>query len=583
MTSIILTDGGDYLVTPSGSYIVADVDDPVVFSAANLPRFYVAEITTYKPGTGTLTLAYGDATFPDAALSQTVDTIESTGSIIASDVGYRTAPTDSGGPISYPPIMDQAFQIDVRLNLSPAQSGIAAAWGAIQLFNPSQMFDAIAYSWNSDGRAVTIRTGQKGFDTDRQIFTDPAYSTLTVVFAGVATPWTLSDTGLKIPLRDATYWLERPLQASTYAGSGTYEGTAALTGMPKPKTRGGTSSYPVRNVTPTLIDPTNRIYQYTDGAGTVVALYEGAATVITFDANTSNLYSGSTPAGKYRTDNSRGLFQLGSAPVHTITADVTGEFPVAGVKTVAADIARYVLTEDLLLPSANINTASFTTAASAFPYIAGFFWGSDQIVNGLTAAASVIASWGARIVPWRDGTLRLFSLRALAGTETPEVTLSVDNLESLIPIDMPSDLAPPPYRFRVEYAHNYTIQTSDINTASATAAQQQFVQQASSFGSWSSASVLAAYRRPNDPAPVLGGLQVAADATAVATALGALWGARTRLYHAVVPLSIGITLEIGDVVRLVYAMDDLNSGRLGQIVGYRFQPGDASITVQVLV
>jgi hypothetical protein len=47
-----------------------------------------------------------------------------------------------------------------------------------------------------------------------------------------------------------------------------------LAGKRKPKTRGGTALNPVRNVTPTLIDPTNLIYQYSDGPGTVVNLYE---------------------------------------------------------------------------------------------------------------------------------------------------------------------------------------------------------------------------------------------------------------------------------------------------------------------
>jgi hypothetical protein len=339
-----------------------------------------------------------------------------------------------------------------------------------------------------------------------------------------------------------------------------------------------------------LIDPVALIYQYNDAAGTVVNLYEGAALTITFSADTTNLYAGSTPAGQYRTDNSRGLFQLGSSPVHAITCDVTGQFPVAGVITKPGTIARYLLTEDLALPIANADTASFASADIRFPYTAGIYFHPSDAASGATAVSRVLAGFGAKLVTGRTGKLKCFVVRALAGTaaaiaqfDTTNIITKPDGTGGLVPVALPAEVSPPPYRLRCAYAHNYTVQTSDLNTASATAAQLQFVATPDSYGSWSDGSIQLAYARPNDPDPFGGSLLVQADAQAVAEALGALWGVRRRIYDVTLPVEVGMLRDIGDVVRLVYPMDDLRGGKLGQIVGESFRSADDSIVLRVLV
>lgn len=545
--------------------------------------FFAVEVTAYKPGTTTLTVNEGHGAHPHGALADFADSIQETGTLLASDVGYRTAPSDPGGPIPYPPLLSDAFQISSTLNLDPAQSGAAASWGTMSLANPRNQFDSLAAAWSSDGWPVVVRWGTKGWDAARGYRTDPSYSTLLPAFAGLAAPWFLTDTALTIPLRDATYWLDRPLQGNLYLGTGTYEGPAALAGVPKPKTRGGTSSHPVCNVTPTLMDPTNRIYQYNDGPGTVVGLFEGAAAVFTYGGDTTDLYSGSTSAGQYRTDNSRGLFQLGSAPVHAITADVTGQFPSAGVVTTFAAIARYLLSEDMSLPAANLDTASFTATDTAYPYTAGLYFDSGQAYTGVDAISAALSGLGAKLVPFRDGTLRMLMLRALPGTALPVASYDETSIVSLIPQPLPDTLAPPPFRMRVGYNHSFTVQTSDLNAGSATAARLQFVAAADRFAAWSSNDVLLAYKRPNDPPPLPAPLLVQADAQSVVNDLGALLGVRRRLYSIVVPIGIAMAREHGHIVSLTYPADDLSRGRLGQIVGYTFNATDPTATLQVLV
>jgi predicted GH43/DUF377 family glycosyl hydrolase len=385
-------------------------------------QFFAVEVDAFKPGSVTVTIDEGHGVRPHGTMAMFPDPVPDSGTIRASDLGYRTLASDAVGLQVYPPFLSEAFNINRRMNLDPVQPSVAAAWGSIQLVNQDGQYDAISASWNSDGRDVRVLTGSKVWDTVRRVYVDPPYAALSQAFVGVATPWFLSDTTLSIPLRDATYWIERPIQPTQYLGTGGLEGPTlvnggTLTGAPKPKARGGTAANPIRNVSPVLVDTVNRIYQYNDAPGQVINLYEGGALTITRASDTTNLYAGSTPAGQYRTDNSHGLFQLGSVPVAQITADIVGNFAVAGAKSIAADVARYMLTEDLSLPIANLDVASFTNAASAYPYVAGVYFGPNDSPDGATAVARVVGAFGAALVPTRTGALRLMVLRALTAAD----------------------------------------------------------------------------------------------------------------------------------------------------------------------
>jgi hypothetical protein len=269
-------------------------------------------------------------------------------------------------------------------------------------------------------------------------------------------------------------------------------------------------------------------------------------------------------------------------PVHTITCDVTGQFPLAGVVTTFAQIARYLLTEDLLLPPANIDLTSFSNADATYPYVSGIYFDSNSAPTGIDVLTHMLSGIGAKLITKRNGQLGLLVLRALTAA-TPVDTFDLSNLVSLTPVSLPNTLDPPAYRWRSEYAHNYTLQTSDLNNASATADQVQAIGVTGKFATWSSTTITTAWRRPNDPPPVTGPLLRLADAQTVVNDFGALWGTRRRLYDAVLPAWFYLARDLGDVVSLQYPMDDLDGGRLGQIVGYTFRSSDSSMTVRVLV
>jgi hypothetical protein len=425
--------------------------------------------------------------------------------------------------------------------------------------------------------AVTSRDMERLY-TARHIWTSPALASLETVFTGVAGTWIAADRSVVIPIRDISYWLERPIQSAVYGGTGTYDGTAELAGVTLPKLRG--KAY---NIAPVLIDPTNLIYQYNDAAGTVVALYERGATGasgIVFQANTTDLYTGTTNAGEYRTDNSRGLFQLGSPPVGQITLTATGQFPIAGNITNLASIARYLQSEDAAVPSGFMNTTSYSDAATAYPYAGGIYIAAGSGMTARAAVAYVLSSFAAKNNVGRDGRSTVLALRAASLSATPTAALNEYTAKTVRPIELPSSLSPPPYRIRVAYQQNYTIQTDASELATDT--HREFIAQAARFKSVSNAAILAAYRRPNDLLPFGGGLDSATDAATVASEIEALWCTSRSAYLVEVPIEIGLGLDLGQTVLLTWSSAFLRLGQRGLIVSEQFRSQE-DITFMVLV
>jgi len=425
--------------------------------------------------------------------------------------------------------------------------------------------------------AVTSRDMERLY-TARNIWTSPALADLSTVFTGVAGTWTAADNSVVIPIRDISYWLERPIQSAVYGGAGFYDGTAELAGVTLPKLRG--KAY---NISPVLIDPVEYIYQYNDGPGTVVALYERGATGasgIVFDTDTTDLYTGTTPAGEYRTDNSRGLFQLGSPPVGQITLTATGQFPTAGNITNLSSIARYLQSEDAGVPSGFMNTTSYSDAATAYPYSGGIYMAAGSGMTARAAVAYVLSSFAAKLNNGRDGRSSVFVLRAASLSATPTAALNEYTAKSVRAIELPSQLSPPPYRIRVGFQHNYTVQTDASELATDT--HREFIAQADRFKTASNAAILAAYRRPNDLPPFGGALDSGTDAATVAGEVEALWCAYRSTYLVTVPMEIGLGLDLGQTVLLTWPSAFLRLGQRGLIVREQFRSQE-DITFMVLV
>lgn len=559
-----------------------DVALPYIRSPAAAPPFFVVELDAYAPAVEVPGGGLGHGARAHGVLPGVNSVPASSETVRVSDLGYRTREADAGGLAVYPPLLEEAFALDRAVELDTAASGVSVGWGAIRLANPQGQWDALAARSNSDGRDARILIGTKLYDPQRGIELDPPRASLRPFFAGVSTPWRLSETTLDVPLRDAGYWLERPLQGTLYVGGGGLEGGDDLKGRPKPKTRGGTLANPVLNVAPVLVDPLNRIYQWSDAPGELVALYEAGGAVFTYAGDVPDLYAGGTPPGGYRTNKARALFQLGSTAVRSITADVTGAFPSGAVPSTALAVAARLFVEDMLLPPALLDAAAFAREDAARPYVAGWHWGPEP-VEAQSAANVFLGPLGAKLVPTRGGPLSVLVLRRVAPGNVARVALGTAEIVSLTPVALPPRLQPPPYRFRVGYGRAHAVQTSDLSPR-VTDARKSLVAAEYRYAGWFSGDTLLAYRRPNDPEPIGGALLRQEDAQRVADELGELWGGAGRsLYSVTVPTTLALDLDIGDEVWVSWPIYGLANGRLGQIVGDTFRSRDAVVSFLVLV
>lgn len=438
--------------------------------------------------------------------------------------------------------------------------------------------------------------------TARNILLDPPYASLVPAFNGVAGSITSDDTEMTIPLRDASYWLERPLLRSTYGGNGQYDGNSALVGTLKPLIIGAGTKVgvsfpqydgPVSNVTPVLIDPAGLIYQVNDGPiGRIAALYEGGHSGGWPNAgDVADFYDGSsTPAGQYRTCLARGCIQLGSQPTYAITLDVNGP-PIQAPATSLA-VAYYALTQLCGVPQnlVGLTANELTAIGSTHPLRngCGLFLGPQDNPSGLDLLTRILAPFCMKLVACRDGMLRALVLAALPASPTIKAVLDDRNIINITPIDLPANISPPPYRMRVGYSDNYTIQTSGLSPL-APPSWVQYVATPSSVAQANSPLLQSSIARPNDPPVITGsiithiGAVGALDAAnqSAAQYIG-LWGVRRRLYGIEVPFTVGVVLEYGDVVSITTEVGDLTGTILGQIVGYSYRSEDASITLRIL-
>lgn len=541
----------------------------------------IVDVQAYRPGSVTGAGRFGWGRRPWGAPRPPAGVLEDSTTVRASDTGYLTEEVD-GDVAAYPALVLEAGDIDRHLELDPTKTVSSVTFGRIKLSNAGGVFNRLATDYTSDSRAVTVRTGFRTYDPERNYLVDPPTSELTTIFSGLAESWLLSEPDLTIPLRDWTYWLERRYLQDIYTGAGGVSGSAAMAGQTIPRTRGGTLANPVMGVQPTLFDPDANIWQWNDGPGELVALYEDKSPEIPFEADTGDLYSGTTTPGRYRTDKSRGQFQLGSPARGVITADVTGEFPVAGAVSRAANLARYIMTEDLALPAGMVDTAAFTALADAMPATSGWFWPSGDPASGADAVSVMLRGLGAKLLPRRDGRLVPVLVRSIPDGAVPVMTLTTAHIDRLVPSPLSAPLDPPAYRWRVGYRRNHAPQSSGVNP-SLTEDQRRAAAQEWQAAVWVGLAILGAYARPSDPEVLSTALLLQADAQAAADALGAQWGARPRLYDMDVPKEIAMGLDVGDVVRVEYPFADLLAGRPGQIVGEQRRVGQPQVTFQVLI
>lgn len=462
---------------------------------------------------------------------------------------------------------------------------------------------ATSYIVPSAGGGATLRAADLLYAA-RGIWLDPAYASLVPVFRGVLGPWVPEPNQVSLLLRDASYYLERPVPRTIYGGTGARDGQLNLTGVAKPLLYAGyydtlSAITSLQNIVPLLIDPANLVYQFDAGnKGYAAAVYDGGLP-LTLDTIVSDIY-GSAPVAGHAVSDGQGLLRVGSSPVFNLTADVANLTSVSAV----AVVAYTVLTGVLAVPSTLISSGSYadylggvttalltlganpTLTAEAVALLGGLYIASGDTIDGITFMSRLLGGCGALLVPSRDGKLRLFVLSAIPGATVSALTFDDSVIVSITPMPLPNTIDPPPLRMRLGYGRNWNVQTSQLAGA-ISAARQTFVSAATRVVT-GVASAASSSPRPTDP-PVIGTDSGTMDLSApapqlVVNGMAALWGSLRKLYEIVVPASVGLTLDWGSVVTVISDFDGLSSpGKQGQIVGWRYSSLDSTATFKVLV
>lgn len=464
--------------------------------------------------------------------------------------GYATAPGDS---IRSQPFSGRLQKFSFQRSILQGDIGqFTTGTGRIVINNVDGNYDQLAQIYSIDGQPITIRAGR----------VDTSYDESVLVAKLTAKGWSFVGNTITIDLVDYSYKLEVPMQPNVYGGTGDADGTADLMGKRKPLCFG----YPF-NISPVSLVPSLLIYQVHDGSVQAIAnVYdEGAALANVGDvADYASLVAASVAASSFRTCLSLGMFKLGSSAIGQVTADVQGENG-AGYITTTGDIVRWALKHrTTLIDPDDLATPSFTDLNTTQPAPVDYFLGQDDDVTVGAFVANLmggVGGWGGHRL---DGTFEVRIFEAPSGSPVASFTRD-DMLDPDIQKEpLPAAYNPPPYRWRVPYARNWTVQTTGI-AGSVTTDRRAYLAGQYRLAESVSPSIQADHPFAQDRDPVNAYFHNQADAQAEADRRIDLFKVTRALYQMRVPRR-GLRRDMGDIIEVTHPRHDLSFGRLMTVV-----------------
>jgi hypothetical protein len=475
---------------------------------------------------------------------------------------FITEPTDTPPNRPFYGTLQKALRLDRSIVDSSGFGRVTSGWGELELINLEGDYDFLIKNYAVDGRAVNIKIGAEG----------ASYNSFITLFAGTATGWHVAEDILRVGIRDNGYLLEVPIQTNTYAGTGDFEGGTDLAGKRRPLGFGE-----ILNVSPPLVVPAYLIYQLHDGETEAIdAVYDRgvalapagpadyATSAALLAATDGAAGSGANiEAGEYATCLAEGYFRLGGMPVGTVTADFHGDADGGYVDTTAGVVQRIL---ERVVGTA-LRTAAFDTLDARQPAPIGYYVDPSsemQVTDVVAQLMGAIGGWGGFR---RDGRFEVGIFDAPSGASSAQYERT-----DIIEIDrqpLPAGLDPPPWRYRVVWGRNWTVQTDVEGGSGITADRVAFLAQSTRLASSDADQgtlIKTNHPRAQDPAPVESYFVDEADAQAEADRLLDLYGVTNSLYR-IVLTSHPFVHEVGEVIYVTFPRWDLARGRRLRIVG----------------
>lgn len=464
--------------------------------------------------------------------------------IYAATAPYFTAELDVPASQPFDPSVDQPVSFSRSIIGGSGIGQFTTGQGTLTLVNTDGSYDDLIKKFAIDGRDVVIKIGDS----------NDLYTNLFPLFVGTAANWNIDEQFVTIALRDFGYKLDVPLQTNLYGGTGGADGTSDLAGKRKPLGYGT-----ALNVSPAAVNPSLLIYQAHDGAcQDIPAVYDRGAS-LTKGSNYATyalLAAATVAAGTYATCLAQGFFRLGSTPAGTVTCDLSGDNTGSFAQT-SADIVRRILdNQSVLTDPDDLYVPSFAAVNTQQSAPVGYWAGPDDnstIADVVARLMDGIGGWGGFR---RNGKFEVAIFAAPASQ--PSAIYTRADIISIIRKPIPANIDPPPWRWRVGYQRNYTIQ-SDL-AGSVSAARVAFVAQQYRTAEAASASIKADHPFAQDPPVGESYFANASDATAEAARRLALYRATAALYEITIDQE-GFMRNNGETIFVTYPRWDLITGR----------------------
>lgn len=440
--------------------------------------------------------------------------------------------------------------------------GFAKGQGQIVLANPDGAFDDIGTDYAADGREIEMRVGRIG---------DPWAQHLPVLKGRVIDAF--GGDSLTIQVADHSFVLEVAAQQHTYTGGGAAEGGFDLRGKRKPLLYGLGYGIPATAVNEALL-----IYQVHDGAiSSFLAVYDRGLelTLGASHADYAALAAATVSAGTYDRCLSLGLFRLGATPDGIVFASAT----VAAAQI--PDVIRTVA-QDAGLTDGDFDEASFDAfsvvhlgdVSDGGPLGAiecGKFVGSDDSATADEVIGDILDGFGSWASFNRGGKLSIGNFQAPAGEALMAFDRDAGDILNLDLEPMPTEVWPPPWRWRVAHGVNYTVFTDFADTVDDET--RAFFAEPYRVYVAEDASILTAHPLAKDPPPVEASfprldysipIPSVSGVRAEAERLLALYSSGYRLYRLTVDRR-GLLLEIGSLIHVTYPRFGLDAGKLMRV------------------
>lgn len=430
-------------------------------------------------------------------------------------------------------------------------SGLIEAAGEIEIDNSQGTFDDALSGRTTEDMPVTVRLGREG----------DALADFVTIHTGFCEVEELTRSRIVVPVRDGSRLFDVPLVEDVYAGTGGMEGGEDLAGKTRPLCLG----FP-ENIQPPLLDRALNLFQVSAGpVQAIPAVYaNGVRLYLDRDyATSTELIAASTTnfsedtdhidQGKFATCLAEGVFRLNyNLDGQIITCDVEGDNDAAdgGFAGTVGEIVRKLATR---AGKADFDEAAFERFESAHGYEAqGWFDVNDG--STIREAMERIAGFGVWFGDRIDGFFMIGRLEAPTGFPSIYVeTIDIlDDSGGLEKVPLPEGYNPPPWRIRVPWGENHTIQTGNNVAGSVSDERKQYLAQRHRFAVASNDDIKAASSRPRDREPVASSLRNAVDANAWAEHLLELLRDMRALWRVPLFREARVT-DIGRVVHVTAA------------------------------